>query len=109
MKPASLWKFVFPFCSVRGLWLEFGSFLGWLDILGGWGVFVFYGMLVKLQQPVHWVYQSTFSTTELLRVDNQIANGYSAAAELTGPLAGLYVNALSSWGSINQNPALNGV
>lgn len=40
---------------------------------------------------VHRVYQSIFSTSELLRVDNHIANGCSAAVEFTGLPVGLCV------------------
>lgn len=70
-----------------GVW----GFFGGLDILGVAvsDCFLRHGM--KLLPSVHQVYQCTFSTTELLRVDNQVANGCSAAAEFTGPLAGLCV------------------
>lgn len=48
--------------------------------------------LLQFRNQCTWFISLFFSTSELLRVDNHIANGCSAAAEFTGLLAGLCVS-----------------
>lgn len=70
----------------------FGCLLGCLGFFGGRNVFLRHASeITTVWQSVHRIYQFTFSTSELLRVDNHIANGCSAATEFTGSSASLCV------------------
>lgn len=95
---------IFDLLSAEAVWkgLRFGL-LSFSFFMGGLGVTDFWGMLVKLLQFENkyrgFIHLLFFPTSELLRVDNHIANGFCCS----------WVHWLFSWFiSVNKWPQLLG-